>query len=115
MTDMSRFSERELPEPYCYWSSPPDSGPRGNGTVVSRKRGSPITKEQIMQAFDRLPWVVREALASANQPWAPTWASDAVWKARMWGLPPAAIVERIERADRDEAQRRELQLLARKG
>jgi len=64
-----------------------------------------------MRLFDRLPRVVREALANANQPWAPHWASEADW----WGYSPATIVERIERADREEALRRELQLLAGKG
>jgi hypothetical protein len=89
----------------------PDSGPHGNTAVVSRKRGTPVTKEQIMHLYDRLPRRVRAALASANQPWAPHWADEVVWRR----FHSAAIVERIERADREEALRRELQLMAGKG
>jgi hypothetical protein len=52
---------------------------------------------------------VREALENSAHDWAPHWAM----RVALW--PESAVIERIERADREEAQRRELQLLRGEG
>jgi hypothetical protein len=81
-----------------------------NAVSGLRCGGRPVTRAEIMAAYDTLPRAVREALANANHPWAPHWATSAI---RRWA--PDAIIERIAQADCEEAIRRELQLLAGQG
>lgn len=97
---LGHFSDERLP------------GGDNRGSIRRINTGRFWTKEEILQAFDALPKAVREALASANHPWAPHWAEFSLH----WELfSDAAIVARIEKADREEAMRRELQLLAGQG
>lgn len=78
---------------------------QNTGQRRSKSRGGVTTKD-IMDAYDRLPIDLRAALARANHPWAPHWAQFVI----CW-YPETAVIERICRADREEAQRRQVQLL----
>lgn len=115
-------SVAEVPGPWIYKIHDPslplgsysdERLPGGDNRSTGRRSnvGRFWTKPEIMAAFDTLPRIVRTALANAQQPWAPHWAERACLRR----FPPAAIIERLERADRDEALCRELQLLAGKG
>lgn len=48
---------------------------------------------------------------NAHLPWAPHWAEYAL----LWRFPVSAVIERIGRADRDEALKRKIQLLRGEG
>jgi len=80
-----------------------------NGTTVVKGRTNLTTKE-IMRVVDNLPKRVRDAYHTSVHDWAPHWA-----KLVLRYFPEADVIERLKRADREEAQRREVQLLMRKG
>jgi uncharacterized protein DUF6525 len=108
---------REMPAPWRYQVVTEDAedewlGRRSqNGNSVTRGRPR-ITREEVMlRVFDALPKSVRAALADANHDWAPHWARSVL----RLGFPEAQVVERLRRADREEALRREVQLLRRQG
>jgi hypothetical protein len=112
----------EVPEPWIYHIHDPSlplgsfrderlPGGDNRGGVRRRNTGRFWTKKEVMQAFEALPVTVRRALANSNHPWAPHWA---LWAVRD-GYPAAAVVARIERADKEQAMRRELKLLRGEG
>jgi hypothetical protein len=113
------WPEDEVPPPYRYnvvTTNLKMVGSRNqNGTATIQ--GTPtITLAEIMGVFDRLPKAVRTGLANSAHDWAPHWAHLATSYAKtVLARPPAAVIERIERADREEALRREIQLLAGQG
>ncbi len=67
--------------PYCYWAH--QKAAIVTDTIErSRKRGRPITRHEIMAMFDRLPAEVRQTLANADHPWAPSWCAEV---RELWG------------------------------
>jgi hypothetical protein len=67
--------------------------------------GEPSTPE----ICDRpLPTELRETLANANHPWAPSWA-HVVMRFGVWPLD--VVISRVAIADREEELQREMQLL----
>ena len=109
-----RPSPHEVPAPYRYRvvaDDRPDSIGRldQNGTKIQRGRGT-LTIPIIMEVFDCLPKSIRIALANSAHDWAPHWAQFCLARHAM-----AAVIERLQRADREEAQKREVQLLMGKG
>jgi hypothetical protein len=114
---MERRRSRKVPRPWVYKlheSVPEDrllalSGALGRS---NNGRGRPIHMYEIMELFDSLPLELREALANANRPWAPSWA-HAVMSIGAW--PIDAVISRIASADREEELQHELQLLRGEG
>jgi hypothetical protein len=103
-----------MPAPWRYTVASEDPTQIGrcgdnDGTVIIEGRGS-LTLEEIMEVFDRLPQPVRKALADSAHDWAPHWGKIAL----AFG-DAEAVIDRIARADRDEAVDREMQLLVGKG
>ncbi len=101
-----------MPAPWMYELVTPDPGHPDLGRASQAGTplivGRPTTSiQQIMRRFDCLPPRVRRALAEAAHPWAPHWASRVLQR----GWTADAVVERLRRADAEEARDRELQLL----
>ncbi len=92
--------------PYCYWAHP--TAAIVTDTIDrSRRRGRPITRQEIMATFDRLPAEVRQTLASADHPWAPSWCVEV---RQLCGWTPAQIIERLAKADHERRDSYELQM-----
>ena len=102
---------------HLHMSVPDDEARTFNGAKGRGVGGRPVYIHEIMEVFDALPKVVREALAAANHPWAPHWAMLAGnnYARRSSRTSPGDVVERMKRADREEALRREMQLLKGQG
>ncbi|SRR6266571_6278951 len=94
--------------PYCYWAH--QKAAIVTDTIErSRKRGRPITRHEIMAMFDRLPAEVRQTLANADHPWAPSWCAEV---RELCGWTSTQTIERAAKADQERRDSYEL-LLAR--
>jgi uncharacterized protein DUF6525 len=83
--------------PYCYWAHP--TAAIVTDTIDrSRRRGRPITRHEIMMTFDRLSAEVRQKLANADHPWAPSWCAEV---RHLYGWTSAQIIERLAKADQE--------------
>ena len=97
---------RDPTVPWCYWVHP-TSASGLDAMDRSRRRGRSITRDEIMETFDRLPPEVRQALADADHPWAPTWC---VHVRRGHGWTSGQVIERLAKADRERREHQELLL-----
>jgi hypothetical protein len=102
-----------MPEPWRYRIVTADAARVGervqNGTTIVRGHGE-LTVKEIMRTYNALPPEVRQALAESVHDWAPHWA-----EAVLHGWSAKEVVERLRRADQEEAVKREFQLLRGEG
>ena len=117
-----KSSIEDIPAPWMYPIHDP-SLPRGvsvsdesrvhdnRGSGERSNAGKVVTLPQIMKVYDRLPRDVRRALDASHLPWAPHWAERVLER----GWPPAAVIERLQMADQDEAYDRKVRLLRGEG
>lgn len=106
--------KRPVPAPWMYTQHPDWARRAGvaNDSSGIGDYGPYITLREMMETYDRLPKAIQDALRNANLPWAPSWAAEVFFYD---GYSEDEIVERLRRADREEAQKRRVQLLRRKG
>jgi hypothetical protein len=104
---------QRMPAPWRYRIVTTDAARVGkrvqNGTSIA-SGCSNLTIVEVMRTFNTLPSEVRRALAASVHDWAPHWA-----EAVLHGWSAKEVVERLQRADQEEAVKRELELLRGEG